>query len=299
MAKEISRDIFSFDNIKKLSDDELIDRMDAVDSQATLIKWRLLWELRSRYPAHIQFGRFVKRLMDVGAISSSSRQVINRECRAGKWCVANNITDLNKLGIKKSVIYMLSSAQNKDVANKVFIKTKNQWHSIEKVKLMFEQERAITIEKEPDLQITYEPEPDYQPSKSPYMLRVVDNSVEIPHMPMPDMDLPEVDVSKFIRTRLEDAIDDLGEAIETSIENNHAFVPEFVEQRENNERRLENRSDLIWRLSQIPAYNLPEEQMVDEILVMCEAYGLSPIKLIPVLQACIRACSNSTYRKAI
>jgi len=53
--------------------------------------------------------------------------------------------------------------------------------------------------------------------------------------------------------------------------------------------------DLLLELASRKVSGLTPEQMVSEILLLTERFGLSSIKLIPVLQLAVRHCQSSSY----
>src|SRR5659263_102007 len=87
--------IWSFSDLKKLSNDELINRLEQIDNQAMLMRWRILWVLRQRFPSDRLFGQYIAELRATRAICAGSHQDVNRALHAGRFCERHQITDLN------------------------------------------------------------------------------------------------------------------------------------------------------------------------------------------------------------
>ena len=93
--------IWSVVNLKKLSDNDLIDRLDACEAQGTLIRWRILWELRQRYESDKLFGQFLSELRLTRPNWAWSQTDISRSIAAGRFCEEYKLSDLNKAKIIK------------------------------------------------------------------------------------------------------------------------------------------------------------------------------------------------------
>jgi hypothetical protein len=254
-------DLWSFNNLKKLTEEQLIDRLTQVDNQATLIRWRILAELRSRFPSDKLFGKYVA---TQEIFTSKSSSAIYHECNAGRWCINNKVIDLNRLGIKKSVVYMLASPKNKDISNKLFIKLKNQHYSISEVEKIIEQERSITIEKEAEIQeselITYHEHVE------PYTIPVV-NGIAIEQK-----QLPAIDVQPLLQNHVSTYI-------------------EHVEEYEEN-KNVEYETYVVTK-------KLTEDEMILRIIKLVDSFGCTPLVSMRMLIEAKNQISNRTYGKKI
>lgn len=145
--------IWSLSDLKKLEADQIMDRIEQIDNQAMLYKWRLFWALRQKFPSNIEFGHYLSALRErPHSPFIESQQVINRYIQAGRFAEQHKIGSLEQAGVKPSVIYLLSQPQNKGIADAVFssIRRKNVLHK--DVQVMLEQSRAVvTIEQQPEL----------------------------------------------------------------------------------------------------------------------------------------------------
>jgi hypothetical protein len=154
--------IWSFSDLKKLSNDELIDRLEQVDNQAMLMRWRILWVLRQRFPSDRLFGQYIAELRATRAICAGSHQEVNRALHAGRFCERHQITDLNSTGLLQSAVYVLSRPANEYVADEVYKKIKNKNVQVKDVERYIEQAKAVlTIEQQPQqpvVEIDYERE---------------------------------------------------------------------------------------------------------------------------------------------
>lgn len=144
--------IWSLSDLKKLEPDQIIDRIEQIDNQAMLYKWRLYWALRQKFPSNIEFGHYLAALRErPHSPFIESQPVINRYIQAGRFCEQHKIGSLEQAGVKPSVIYLLSQPQNKEIADSIFtqIRRKNILHK--DVQAMLEQARAVvTIEHQPE-----------------------------------------------------------------------------------------------------------------------------------------------------
>lgn len=141
--------ILSFSDLKNLKNDELVDRLEEIEDQALIIKWRILWELRKRFKSDKLFGQYIAELKATRAICvGNSTQDINRSIHAGKFCTQHNITNLLSVGLSQSSVYILSRPINESVANDVYIKIKNKNLPIKEVERFVEQAKAVSTIKQ-------------------------------------------------------------------------------------------------------------------------------------------------------
>ena len=158
--KEFSQQypIWSLDNLKKLSNEQLLDRLEQVDTQSTLIKWRILWTLRQRFLSDKLFGQYLADLKNSSTsyIIASSPQTITKSIQAGRFCEKHKITSLGEVGLRPSSIYALSRPIYEDISDSVFKQVKKKNLSNVEVERLLEQAKAIsTVEKQP-IEINYE-----------------------------------------------------------------------------------------------------------------------------------------------
>lgn len=153
IAQQKEQAIWSLSDLKQLKPDEIIDRIEQIDNQAMLYKWRLYWALRQKFPSNIEFGHYLAALRErPHSPFIESQQIINRYSQAGRFCEQHKIGSLDQAGVKPSVIYLLSKPQNRDIADSIFthIRRKNILHK--DVLAMLDKARAVaTIEHTPEL----------------------------------------------------------------------------------------------------------------------------------------------------
>jgi hypothetical protein len=153
--------IWSLDNLNKLSNDALIDRLEQVDNQSMLIKWRILWTLRQRFSSDKIFGQYLADLKNSSTryIIASSPQTITKSIQAGRFCEKHRIASLESVGLLPSSIYALSRPIYEDVSNTVFNQVKEKNLPNVEVERLLEQAKAVlTIEQQPQrpIEIDYE-----------------------------------------------------------------------------------------------------------------------------------------------
>jgi len=134
-----------FSDLRKLSNEQLLDRLDQIDKQAILIKWRIWWEIRSRFKSDKLFGQYINELRNDSTHGNlvGSQQSINQFANAGKFCERHRITDLNQVGMQISSIYELSRPSNEEISRLVYREVKNKGYSYTEVKRRIEVAKAI------------------------------------------------------------------------------------------------------------------------------------------------------------
>jgi len=154
--------LLSLNELKHLSNEELLNRYIEIDNGAARAKWHICWLIRQRFDSDKLFGQFIEAFANsTASLCSSSRASIYRAWRAGKFCESNNINDIAEFKLSKTVIYELSAAANEDVATQVFeaIKERDTIISVQEAKRLLMQARAIEVSVERQVEET-EPNPD-------------------------------------------------------------------------------------------------------------------------------------------
>lgn len=145
-----SESIWSSDNLNKLSNDDLIDRLEQIESQSMLIKWRILWTLRQRFSSDTLFGKYLASLKSESTryIIASGSKTITKSIHAGRFCEKHKITSLEDVGLLPSSIYALSRPIYEDISDNVFKKVKKKNLPNKEVEQLLEQAKAVfTIEQ--------------------------------------------------------------------------------------------------------------------------------------------------------
>jgi hypothetical protein len=156
--------IWSLDNLNKLNNDELIDRLQQVENQSMLIKWRILWMLRQRFPSDKVFGQYLADLKNSATryIIASSPQTITKSIQAGRFCERHKITSLEEVSLLPSSIYALSRPIYEDVSDSVFKQVKEKNLPNVEVERLLEQAKAVsTIEQQPQQPVEIDYERDF------------------------------------------------------------------------------------------------------------------------------------------
>ena len=116
-------DIFSLTQISKLSNDEIIDRIEAIESQSWLLKARLLWELRKRYPSDREFGQYIKTwLNSTRHLVASSQSQITNLVTIGRFCEQARIDDMSSIKVYQKSLLALAQLEDLDVAKQILRK---------------------------------------------------------------------------------------------------------------------------------------------------------------------------------
>lgn len=117
-----SRGVKSFRYLKALSNDQLIDELIMVHVESTLTKWRIIWELRQRFPSNIEFGNYINDLRKKGVhgLSVVGQQEINRFANCGRFCEKHKINDLSEIKLTPTVISELARPDNDDISDELY-----------------------------------------------------------------------------------------------------------------------------------------------------------------------------------
>lgn len=315
----LAGDNWALGDLKKLTNEELLDRLERVSNGAVLMRWRIFWALRQHYASDKLFGQYIQELRENPAYANlvGTQQDIHRAWNAGKFCEKYRIDDITVVGLQISSIYALSRPSNADVAGKVFRKiermvlpntARTTLPNVEVERMLYEA-KAITVQKEPEQKeperITYE-----QPARSG-VFKVANNVVQLP-----------------------EDLEQIGEAIEVAIEHGETVAPvaleaEVIEEPTEEEdetlaavlqerrapeytgRRFTDNTraiytetgaevdlksvsydDLLLELASRDASKLTDEQKVSEMILLDERFGMAAIKLIAV-----HAATNRHYQE--
>lgn len=281
-------DIFSLSGINKLSEEDILDRIEDIDAQSTLLRWRLWYALRKKYPSDKEFGQRIADLKATRAICAMSPQVINREMHAGRWCEEHKVDNLLDIGIGKSVIYILSSPANKGISDKIFKAIKRKNLPIKEVERLIAQETAVlTTEKQPDIQA---PEiMDYdQPAIEKQHIIVEKGITQIPEVLGQSAWIP--DPVAEVQEQAKPMALSIQESPTTKISYNEQFshqkptaTADYTE-----ESKLSDflDVDLILEISCRKAGHLSDKEIVAELMMVAERYDLSFSKLAGLFSQC-------------
>ncbi len=163
--------VFSLQRLDLLSQDEIVERIDAIEAQAWLLKARLIWELRKRFPSDKEFGQYLNVLRNsTSQFMASSSSQVSKLAAIGRFCEEHKISDMGKTKVYQESLYELARLEDKVIASKILKTVRNKHMSVADVKRIIQQETVVhTIENEPVEVINYD-EP-----KLPYVIPVIDN----------------------------------------------------------------------------------------------------------------------------
>ena len=289
-TKEIpeKESIWSLSNLKKLTPDEIVDRIEQIDNQAFLYTCRLLWELRQRFPSDIHFGQYIEGIRNhpTHPVKLGKQPRINKMLHVGRFCNEYKISDISKSGVLQSAIVELARPVNKDIAGSVLHEIRRANLPIKDVLRIIEQKKAVfTIEKlEKRKQYLLEkgiPEEEVEAEivKHRKYTVNVDNGVIEGAFNNDPMSLLGSEIIEAPEANLDTLSDD--DAINL-----------IIEPKEHNRRH-----ELLRELADLDATKLSTDDQRDELLLLAESYKLSFIKLIPVFQSCIKRLQVLMWQK--
>jgi hypothetical protein len=286
--------LWSLANLKKLEPDELVDRLERVENQSVLIKWRILWALRQKFPSDKLFGQYLANIRDDATRPNwlSSPRDISRSVAAGRFCEQHRITDLNAIGVYQSSIYALSSPANEDIADSIFAQIRKKNIPNKDVERMIAQAKAVlTIEQQPQPQqperISYGDQATEEQEQNHLQSASVVNGVTIGESqaeeggfgPFDDLDIEEARSG--------------GAMAERAITPNpfDSITMEDLETPEEAHYRAE-RSDLINQLAALDSAYMSDKQILDEWAALEKGYERKDKELIELYKQRINALSS-------
>jgi len=289
-TKEVAEkdSIWSLANLRKLTPDELLDRIEQIDNQAFLYTCRLLWELRQRFPSDIHFGQYIEgiRSNPDNTVKLGSQPRINKMLHVGRFCDENKISDISKSGILQSAIVELSRPANKDVASVVLHEIRRANLPLKEVLRLIEQKKAVfTIEKLEKRkqhlleQGITEEEVEAEIVRHRKYTVNVDNGVIEGAFNSSPMALPIEQIIEAPESNLEALSDDETVSL-VMMPGEHS-----------------RRHELLRELADLPSDYLTEEEKCEELLLHAECFNLSFIKLIVLFQLCVKRVQAIQWKK--
>lgn len=306
-ARKDSIDIWKASDLKKLTLEDLLDRLERVDNQATLLRWRIFAAIRAHFISDKLYGQYLAELRanpDYEGLIGT-QQDAHRCAQAGKFCDKHGINNLNDAGILKSAVYALSRPANADVADKIYKAIKRRSSSINEVERLIAQAKSLPGTVVPEVQvIDYDNIGNVQEPEE--KVRHLRKFIQLENGKIPGLMEEQreealsglmanafAEAENVSRVDYEEPEEDFEEEVEP--------VMLHIERTGVEQSVLHNApdEDLLLELASRRVTGLTPEQMVSEILLLTERFGLSSIKLIPVLQLAVRHCQSSSYfRKA-
>ena len=231
-------DLFSLSGFNSLDKMEIMERIVQVDNQSDLILWRLAAALRSKFKSMKLYGQFLHTLENDDTYGNivSNRPRMSRWVLYGKFCERLNITNINTIGIDKSVITELAKPKHKAIARKIFDRVKNKGYQYTEVMRMIEQESAVlTIEQHPQ-----------QPERIDY------------HRPTPKQIVQVED-----NVAQDDYIDAISVVVEESIEHHENVLPVALNLPESNVEAISYNKIFAKQHEEVETYHEEEAKLSD------------------------------------
>ena len=255
--------VFSLQRLDLLSQDEIVERIDAIEAQAWLLKARLIWELRKRFPSDKEFGQYLNVLRNsTSQFMASSSSQVSKLAAIGRFCEEHKISDMGKTKVYQESLYELARLEDKVIASKILKTVRNKHLSVADVKRIIQQETVVhTIENEPVEVINYD-EP-----KLPYVIPVIDNvtvgaDLYVQQVWPDEIDIePEltimVDDSHFANSRSENIDSGIGDSRLETIEDRVAFeVTRILDMGLSITENIKNADELIDIANKVKAHFL-------------------------------------------
>jgi uncharacterized protein len=152
---------FSDSNLEIMDLNSLMEQFERIVNHAALHKWKICMHIRDKFQSDKLMGQFLNTYRNehpTHPLSVASQQDINRYGNAGRFCAKHGINSLESAGILISNIYELSRPQNGDFADDIYAKIKGKKASVDDVKRMIKQAKAVfTIEKSEKEGVAQEP----------------------------------------------------------------------------------------------------------------------------------------------
>lgn len=145
--------IWSIDDLKTLSLDELVNRFETINAQSKFMMWMVLLHIRNYFPSDIKYGQYLNDLRDKypgHPICECSQQNRFRYVAAARFMLRHKVTDIAKLGIGISAIYELSRPVNESIADIVFQDIKRKKIPYKDVLRKIEQAKAVLTIEQPE-----------------------------------------------------------------------------------------------------------------------------------------------------
>ncbi len=155
LQEENEASIWSVENLKKLSVEEIEDRLWAVEEQSVLIKWRLWWALRQKFGKNDKaFGQHINEMREHSTRPGwpTSPRDITRSVACGRFCEKHNISDLTGIKIHQGAIEALSSIEDKKITTDILRQIRRKYVAVGDVKKMIMNATQVVsiVEKEPE-----------------------------------------------------------------------------------------------------------------------------------------------------
>lgn len=302
-AKDIidKESIWSLAHLKRLTNEQIVERMEQIDNQAFLYTCRLLYELRKRFASDMLFGQYLDGLRNHPEypIKLGGQPRVTKMIHVGKFCEDYSISDINKAGILQSAIVELARPANKDVAKVVLHQVRRGNKPLKVVLALIQKEKddlntILSIEKgDNDISMMLESETqedfDLAASKPRYTVEVEHSVVE--------REIDGVVVRDMAQTAIVPPAANLSVFGFTTKSAPIAIIDPVEELTEEQLDNIRRRTELLNELATISATMLTEEQRVAELILLSSAYDLAPIKLIPTFQACSKHLQKEIWGK--
>jgi hypothetical protein len=282
--------IWSVANLKKLSIDELEDRLDQVEKQSTLIKWRIWWSIRQKFGENDKaFGKYVQSLRDRSTPPAwlGSPRDITRSIAAGRFCEQHRVSDLNSVKIYKESIYALIEVKDEKIASEILHKIRRTNTVPMDVKKMITDATTVVSTIEKSVPGTVQAMDHEQPEK--YTLQVEKSIIHGEVIPEPAQSQQQVTI--------EPSEPEISPAI---TESSTALMMQVIAEADEDQvikNSINRRMNLILELAGEKAAYLTKDQQKEEIKLLVRSYQLSFLSEAGLLQECAKDIAAKGYGK--
>lgn len=283
--------IWSVAHLKKLTVQQLENKLEEVEEQSTLIKWRIWWAIRQKFDSDRLFGEHINelRLNSTRPGWPSSPRDISRSIAAGRFCEKHRISDLNTVRIYKESIYLLMSLKDEGIAGKILSEIRRRHTEPTAVRKMIDDATTVvsTIEKRPEVTAPIPGSSDKRHLQVASGI-VVEKQIDF-------VDWINEDKGDQAPVRQENEINP------AIAESSTALMMQAIQEDDSEQQVITNnvnrRMGLLLELAREEATYMTEQQMKDEIKMLVMSYRLGFLKEAGLLQTCAKEISAKGYGK--
>lgn len=231
-----------------------------------------LTDFRAKRPGHI--------------LSQLGQQTFYRYAKAAQFCERFHIDDLYNCGLSPTAIYEMTRKIHKPYLDRLYHRLKHKSHSLAIVQQIIDEERAripkLVYAVKDVVQVENEPlAPENETTAHGKRLVLVQNNIALDAYSNVDL---FADESIFEERQTPPEQDDRQEAPELMPKATARYQPMGHETSEFVDLSIVSDADLLLELADRLAYELSDDEILSESLLLWERYGKSPLKRIPLLQ---------------
>ena len=202
-----SADLWTVADLNRLTDGQLVDRLEQIEGQSFLIKCRILWELRQRFASDRLFGQYLVEISSTRQFLAGSQSSISSFIAVGRFCEQQKLSDLNQSKISKGSICKLSMMSDADAAVKILQNIRQKNVPLREVERMIEQSKAVATIEQPEV-VAHDQE------AVPRIVQVIDNqAMEVIELSVLDVEPVNTELSRAYIVNAELSDEDMAEEI--------------------------------------------------------------------------------------